>query len=157
MTRSYQDELLILSCLRQDSRQALKELSKKTRIPISTIYEKIKKNSNNLVKRYTTLVDFNRLGFSTRATIVLRVDQKFKEEIQEHLKKNFNVNSIYRINNGYDFMIEAIFRHLKELEDFLENLENKYKIKEKKVFYIIDEIQRESFMTVPEHIQIFSS
>ena len=154
MSRPLKDELAVLSCLRQNSRQALKDLSRKTRIPISTIYEKIKKNSNNLVKKYTTLIDFNKLGYTTRANIAIRVDPKDKDALSEHLQKSFNVNSLYRINNGYDYLVEVVFRHIKEMEDFLEHMDANYKIKEKKVFYIIDEIEKEAFMTAPEHIDM---
>ena len=152
MARPLQDELLIISCLRQNSRQALKELSRQTKIPISTIYEKIKRNNDNLVRKYTAVVDFNKLGFGTRAHIAFKVDAKSKDELAEHLGKSLHINSLYRINNGYDFMVEAVFRHLKELEDFLEHINEHYRIKETKVFHIIDELKKEEFMAIPDHV-----
>jgi hypothetical protein len=46
-------------------------------------------------------------------------------------------------------MIEGIFKHIKDLEDFMEILEEKFPIKSKQVFYIIDDIKREEFMADP--------
>jgi hypothetical protein len=65
------------------------------------------------------------------------------------LAKNSNINSVYKTNNGFDFMMEGIFKHIKDLEDFMENLEGRFPIKSKQVFYIIEDIKREGFMADP--------
>jgi len=46
-------------------------------------------------------------------------------------------------------MMEGIFKHIKDLEDFMENLEGRFPIKSKQVFYIIEDIKREGFMADP--------
>ena len=63
--------------------------------------------------------------------------------------KHFNVNNLSRINNGYDFFLEGIFRDITQMESFLDSLQNQGVI-ETKVHYVIDEIKREDFMTNPE-------
>jgi len=60
--------------------------------------------------------------------------------------KSHEVNSLYRINNGYDFLLQCVFRNVKDLEDFLESLEQKYKIKSKNVWYVIDALKQETFL-----------
>ena len=62
--------------------------------------------------------------------------------------------SIFRINNGFDFIVEAVFKNINELENFIESLEDKFKIKSKNVYYIIDEIKREKFMTDPRVVDL---
>ncbi|MFH1398861.1 MAG: Lrp/AsnC family transcriptional regulator [Candidatus Woesearchaeota archaeon] len=148
-------DLQILAHLRQNARQTLTHMSKKTSIPISTIYDRLKLHDGDLIQKHTCLLDFNKLGFSTRAFIMLRVDRACREEIRKHLVNHLNVNTVIKINNNYDFLIEAVFRQIRELEDFLEKLEDKYKIKSKQVFYIIEDLKRESFMADPEMIQIY--
>ena len=44
-------------------------------------------------------------------------------------------------------MIEGIFKQIKDMEDFLESLEQKFKILDKKSFFIIEDIKREAFMS----------
>jgi hypothetical protein len=72
-----------------------------------------------------------------------------RDEIKYHLEKDINVNSIYRINNGYDFMIEAIFRNMQELELFMDKLET-LGIQSKQEFYILEDVKKEGFISEPE-------
>jgi DNA-binding Lrp family transcriptional regulator len=145
--------MLVLSCLRKNARERLTEISKKTNIPVSTIFEAVKKN-NRLVQKYTALVDFNSFGFSTRANIMLKVHKDDREPLKSFLEKHQNVNSVYRINNGYDFMAEAVFRNIGGFEEFVEKINDSFRIKDQKVFHVVEDIKRESFMSEPELLGI---
>ncbi len=148
--------MIIMSMLRQNARETLTKMSKKSNIPVSTIYDKIKSHENGIIKKHTCIIDFSKLGFNTRASISLKVTKGKREEMKTYLVNHPNVNTIYKINNGFDYWIECIFRHIRDLEDFLENLEADYGIK-KQVFYIIDDIKREAFMADPELLDLVSS
>jgi len=139
-------DLMIISSLRNNARESLTQMSKKTKIPISTLYEKIKNNKTNIIKKHTAIIDFTKLGFSTRAQIILRVNKNERDKIKEYLLKTHYLNSLYKINNGYDFLLEAVFRNIKEMEDFMESIDEKFKIKAKQVYYIVDDIKREAFL-----------
>ena len=147
-------DLQIISNLRANSRQTLTNMSRSTNIPISTIYDRLKANNGGLIERHTCLLDFNKLGFTTRAKVLLRADKSTREDLKQHLKKHKNINSLSKINNNYDFLFEAVFRQIKELEEFLESLEENYKVKSKQVFYIIEDVKRESFLAEPEMLDI---
>jgi DNA-binding Lrp family transcriptional regulator len=147
------NSMLVLSCLRKNAREKLKEVSRKTKIPVSTIFEAVKKNSR-LVQKYTTLVDFNKFGFSVKANMILRVHKDNRELLRSFLEKHQNVNSVYRINNGYDFMIEAVFRNIAGFEEFREQINDRFRIKDLKVFHVVEDIKRESFMSEPDLLGI---
>ena len=121
-------DLLIVTHLRKNARETLTMISKKTRIPISTIYDRLRMYQGNLIKRYVSLIDFNLIGFNTRAHVMIKLDKDSRDSFKDYVIKHQNVNSVFKINNGYDFLIEGIFRHIKDLEDFLEILETKFKI-----------------------------
>jgi len=142
-------DLLIISSLRQNAREKLTEMSKKTRIPVSTIFDRIKTHEGNIIKKHTALVDFGKLGYNTRANIILKVNKDDREDIKEFLMKHNSINSAFKINNGYDFLIEAVFANIKEVEDFTDLLEEKFSIKSKQVFYIIDDLKKEEFLSNP--------
>ena len=137
---------MIISNLRKDARMNLTKMARKTGIPVSTIFDKIQGYKDNIVTKHTTLINFDMLGYNTRSKILLKAGKEDREALKAYLLKDHNVNSFYRINNGYDFMIEGIFRNIKEMEEFLENLEEKFTIEKKEYFYIIDDMKRESFM-----------
>lgn len=147
-------DLLILAHLRNNARETLTNLSKKTSIPISTIYDRLKETS--IIKKHTCLIDYPLLGYNTRAQIVIKIGKKNKHIIQDTLMAMENVNSVYKINNGYDYMLDVIFRNIKELENFLEELEEGFTIKAKQVYYVIDNIKSETFMSKPELIKVAS-
>lgn len=137
----------IIAHLRLNARMGLTQMSRKTSIPVSTIFDKLKTYEKNIIQKHTSLIDFSKLGYNTRANITLKTNKQNREKLKEFLQKHQNINSVYKINNGYDYLIEAVFRHIKELEDFLEMLEEKFDATERKVYYIIEDIKREGFMS----------
>ena len=141
---------LLLTHFRKNARKSLTNISRETRIPVSTIFDKLKKYEGALIKKHTSLLDFGKLGFSIRTNILIKSDKDSKINLQEFLLKNCNVNSVYKIDSGFDFLIEGIFKHIKELHDFLEKLEENFKIEAKQVYYIVDELKREAFLSNPQ-------
>ena len=116
-------DLKIISHLRQNARMPLTKMSKKTQIPVSTIFDRLKLNEDNLIIKHTSLLDFSKLGYNTRANIMLTVDREDKEALKEFLINNQSVNSVYKVNNGFDFMVEGIFKQIKDMEEFMESVE----------------------------------
>ncbi len=147
-------EKLIISALRQDSRKSLTTMSRELRIPVSTLHEKLQSFKGDLIKRNTALIDFTTLGFNTRANVFIKVEREQRQEVKNFLLKTNCVNTLLKVNNGYDFMIEFIFRHIKDMEDFIEELEQKFKILAKDTFYIVDDIKREEFLANPRLVSM---
>ncbi len=147
-------DLVILSHLRNNCRETLTAISKKSRIPVSTIYEKIRRSEGGVIKKNTCLVDFTKLGFNTRAKVVIQASMQGKPELLSFLIKHQNVNSVYKINNGYDFMIDCVFRNIRELEEFLETLQEKFRIRKQETYFIIDDLKREAFLSDPQTIDL---
>ena len=137
-------DMQIITALRKNSRESLTKISRNTGIPVSTIFDKIK--DNPLITKSTCLLDFNQLGFNTRAKATIKVERESREELRVYLSKHQNVNSLYKINSGYDFLIEIVFRNIKDLEEFMEYIRDRFQIIEDNVFYILDDIRREEFM-----------
>lgn len=142
-------DMLIISYLRNDARMPLTKMSKKTQIPVSTIFDRLRMNEEGLITKHTCLLNFTKLGYDVRANIALKVDRDDKEALKDFLLKHQSVNSLYKINNGFDFMIDGVFRQIKEMEDFIDHLENKFKITDKKSFFVIEDLKRETFMSNP--------
>jgi len=145
---------VVTACLRGNGRVTLTKISKITNIPISTLYDKLRTNNGGIIKRHTCLLDYEKLGFNTRAHISLKIGKEDKLAAKDYLAKHQNINSLLKINNGYDFLVDVVFRHMKELEDFLDDLKARFKVDECHVYYIIDEIKQESFLSNPEHVNL---
>ncbi|MBI4450503.1 Lrp/AsnC family transcriptional regulator [Candidatus Woesearchaeota archaeon] len=150
-------DLVILSHLRQNGRMSLSELSRKSRMPVSTIWERMKWQCAQDIARHSCIVDFTKLGFQARASVLLAVNRKDRDRLREHLSKHLNVNGLYRITNGYDFLVECVFRNLKEMDCFVQNLEDKHDIVDKKVHIVVDDVKREGFLADPELVECVAS
>ncbi|VVB81059.1 putative HTH-type transcriptional regulator [uncultured archaeon] len=136
-------DIILISQLRQNGRLPLTELSRKTELPVSTLHERLKKHLESGLIRPGALLDFEKLGFKTRAYILLAAEEK--DKLFEHLKEHPNVNTISRINNGWKLIMECVFKDMYSLEEFVEELEKKFKIKQKEIHYVLNEVKREGF------------
>lgn len=140
-------EMMILTALRENSRASLTEISKQTKIPVSTIYDRLKTYNGNIVKKFTSVLDFQTIGFGAKAMLLLKVHKEKAEALKQHLIADKSVNNLVKINNGYNFLAEVIFKTIPELENYIEKLESDYSLVEKQVFYIINDLKREDFMS----------
>ena len=152
MKQMSKKDLLLVSHLRQNARETMTNMSRGTGIPISTIFDKIKRFEKEFITKHSALIDFDALGYHVRTNVMLKVDAKARKDLEAYLKKDQRVNSAYRINNGFDYMFEAVFKDARDMQKFTDELEEKFTIKDKEVFYVIDELKREAFLGSPERL-----
>ncbi|MBI5398450.1 Lrp/AsnC family transcriptional regulator [Candidatus Woesearchaeota archaeon] len=147
-------ELEIMMHLRRDGRETLTRISSATNLPISTIYDRVKNNKTGFVKRHISLLNFAKLGYDCHINLVLKVGKEDRERLRDFLLHQHAVNTLYRINNGYDFSAECVFRNIKYAEEFIDQLQDKFKIKELRTYHIIDELCKEVFLSDPLHVDL---
>ena len=56
------------------------------------------------------------------------------------------INNLFKINNGFDFMVETIHKDIKEYLNFIDELDEAFDITEKQEYQIINEIKKENFV-----------
>ena len=70
---------MILNELRKNARVSLLEVAKKTNIPLSTVYDKVRNYEGEIIKKHTSIIDFQNLGYHARRIIALKVKKENKE------------------------------------------------------------------------------
>lgn len=139
----------IIRHLRGNARAKIVGLSKKLNLPVTTLYSKLRRYEQKLIKKHTSLVDFTQLGYFKSVYLVLKANRSAngsqKQELKEFLAGHGSVNSLFRINYGYDYLVECIFRDEKEVTDFLGKLQDEFG-SEVQMHNVIEELKREEFM-----------
>lgn len=142
-------DLLILAHLRQNGRKKLTKISKETGIPVSTLYDRMEVLHRQAIKHYACLVDFVKIGFPIRAVVVLKTNKKQRDELKEFLSRHTYVNTVWKINNSYDILIEVLFSDFKPFEEFLLQLQDDYGVQKYEVFHLIEDFKQEGFFSDP--------
>lgn len=146
-------ELKIMRHLRMNARESLTRMSRKTGIPVSTIYERLKSFETGLIKKHTCLLDFRELGYDLRLAMLLQARQGAREPIQRFLENHHQVNTVFRVNNGFDFFTEVLFRNMAEVQEFMDRLDE-LGLRMKKEYYVLEEVRREAFLTSEAHLKL---
>ena len=139
-------DLLILSYLRNNARQRLTSISRRTHIPVTTIYDNVRRYEKRFIIKHSSIVDFRKLGFNAKTNIALKVNGS-RGDLLAYLQEHPNVNSLYRTDSEYDIMAELVFRELRDVDEFLEALNNRFDVEKSLVLNVTEDLKREEFMS----------
>ena len=79
---------LILEELTKDAKTSLKVLSRRLAMPLSTVYQRIKKmEQEGLIQNYTVSVDWKKLGLGIKAYVSVYVDTTRLKELRKPQKE----------------------------------------------------------------------
>ncbi|MBT4824198.1 Lrp/AsnC family transcriptional regulator [Candidatus Woesearchaeota archaeon] len=147
------NEANILTHLRRNARESLVKIKDNTGMPLSTIYDKLRKLEENYIKKHTSLLDFEKLGFKTRANIAISVEKNDREPLLKFIKECAFVNTANKINHEFDFMIEGVFKDYEHMKLFIEELDEKFKIKDTQIHHLLECIKHEELLSDTEHVK----
>lgn len=136
-------EIKVLSHLRQDSRQRFKSIARKTGIHKFTVSSITKRLQEQGVIKNTALLDFRKMGYGIITSFVLKCAQKSR--LNDFLLTHPNINSLSTIEGSYDFFAEAVFRNMKDMHDFIEELEERG-VDSMQQIHLIEDIKKEAFL-----------
>ncbi|MEM3112863.1 MAG: Lrp/AsnC family transcriptional regulator [Candidatus Pacearchaeota archaeon] len=119
-----ESEKRILNTLIKDSRKSYRELAKESKVSVATISNKLKEFKNNgILKAYTTLVDYDLLGYEVHVIINIRVSQGQEVVVGKKLFNSPNVTAIYDLTGEFDIMVIARFKNRRELDNYLKTVQ----------------------------------
>jgi DNA-binding Lrp family transcriptional regulator len=136
-------DLEILKHLRKDARKSLADISRETGAPISTVFDKLNRFESSLINKHVSLLNFPALGHSLKVNYLIKC--RDRDKVKDFLFNHKNINTLYRINNGSDFLVEAIFKDMNEMEEFSEALDE-LSIYKAERYHVIEELRKEDFM-----------
>lgn len=112
-------ELSIVNMLRQDARISNAKIAERTKVSMGTVARSIRKSEGDYIIKYSSLIDFDRLGYfvGTLFIIGLPKDGKSSLALVEFLSASRSINTISRTSDDR-LIAEAYFRNMAEFVDF---------------------------------------
>jgi DNA-binding Lrp family transcriptional regulator len=141
-------DLTVIIHLRKNARKKITEISREMKIPVTTLYDKIRaQEKKGIFKKHVAVLDFNKLGYYTRAVLAITVGVEKREQLKHYLMHHHNVNFLYRVDAGHDFVFEVIFEDPDKLQQFIDQTELMFAPYQMKTYNILQELKTEDFLS----------
>jgi Lrp/AsnC family transcriptional regulator for asnA, asnC and gidA len=105
----------IIRSLIKNSRMTLSQMSKEIDVPDATISHRLKKLEETVIKRYTLLLDPEKIGLNVTAIIIIQTESEKHENVEKELSKLREVTEVYSISGEYDLLIKVWAKSIEEL------------------------------------------
>ncbi|MCA9478049.1 MAG: Lrp/AsnC family transcriptional regulator [Nanoarchaeota archaeon] len=120
-------DLQILGELQEDGSLSVGKLAKKTRIPTTTVHNRLKNlKKEGVIKKFTVQVDKKKLGIALFGYILINVDNDFlkkekmtQESLARKIKMLPQVESASIIAGATDIVIRVAVNDVDELNDLI--------------------------------------
>jgi DNA-binding Lrp family transcriptional regulator len=107
----------------QDSRQSFREVARKIGISSGTVASRIKEmEENGVIKKYTTLLNYEKLGFELTAVTEVTVSEGMMIEVGKEISKIDHTVGVYNVTGDSDILVIAKFRSRASLSDFTKTI-----------------------------------
>lgn len=113
----------IVKLLARNSRLSVRELARELGLAPSTVHSRLRRLVEaGVVKRFTILPDYEKLGYMITAIILLQVEGGMIVHVGETIARDPKVIQVYDITGDYDLAVIAKFRNINELDRFLKTV-----------------------------------
>lgn len=109
----------ILRSLIKNSRITISQMSKEIDVPDATISNRLKKLEDNVIKRYTLILDWQKVGLEITAMIIIQTESEKHESVKEELSRLEEVSEVYSVSGEYDILIKVWVPGIEELNQLI--------------------------------------
>jgi len=117
----------ILNVLKEHARLQTKSIAKKTKLPITTVHNRIKKlEKEGIITGYSAKLDYKKIGFPISAFILITVDYRLLKEknttqyeVVKTLRRQSQVVEAAMLTGTSDIIIKIRAKSIESLNDFV--------------------------------------
>lgn len=114
----------LIRLLDSDARLSYRELSRRTKLSVNTVIDRLRKlETFRVIRGYHVDVDAKQVGYELTAIIQLVMMKGLVKKVSKELAKLPNVHGVYEIAGDYDTTVVARFKDIAELERFIRYLQ----------------------------------
>ena len=116
-------DLKILKELQKDGRTNYAEISRRTGIPSSTVYDKIARLvDKGVIKKFTVILDREKVGFGVSALIGVETGAELYGKVAKELCQLHELVRVYGATAQFDLMVKVRTISLKRLNEILNTI-----------------------------------
>jgi Lrp/AsnC family transcriptional regulator for asnA, asnC and gidA len=112
-------DLAILRSLIKNSRITISQMSKEIDIPDATISNRLKKLETDVIKRYTLIPDWQKVGLEITSIIIIQTESERHELVKEELSRLEKVSEVYSVSGEYDILIKVWVKSIEDLNQLI--------------------------------------
>ena len=112
-------DLAILRSLIKNSRITISQMSKEIDIPDATISNRLKKLETDVIKRYTLIPDWQKVGLEITSIIIMQTESERHELVKEELSRLEKVSEVYSVSGEYDILIKVWVKSIEDLNQLI--------------------------------------
>ena len=111
-------DLKIIEILKNNAREPIKEIARKTGIRPSTIHQRIQKMiKNEIIEKFTIKPNNKAVGENFIAFMLIKGTTS--DYIKNKFLNNKNVKEVFGVTGEYDVLVKLKFRDVEEFNEFL--------------------------------------
>lgn len=112
-------DFAILQCLMRNSRITISRMSEEIGAPDATVSNRLKKLEGEVIKRYTMIPDWQKVGLGITAIIIIQTESEKHEDVKVSLSELDEVSEVYSVSGEYDLLIKVWGSDIGELNDII--------------------------------------
>lgn len=114
----------ILNALMDNSKSSYRDIAKEVDVSVATVMHRVKGlEKQKIIKRYTTIVDYEKIGYDVEVLIEVRISKGKLFEVEEKIAGHPNVYGVYDVTGDFDAVILARFQNRRSMDTFLKKIQ----------------------------------
>lgn len=114
----------ILNELLSNSRQSYRQIAQKTNLSPATVMNRVSAlEKEGAIKGYTTMLDYEKLGFEFNVIIEVRVAHGKLHEVEKKLAADYNITSVYDATGDFDVTLIGRFKNRRQLDAYVKKIQ----------------------------------
>ncbi|MBI5148350.1 Lrp/AsnC family transcriptional regulator [Candidatus Pacearchaeota archaeon] len=114
----------IINALIDNSRLSCREISRKLRLNVVTVLNRMRKlEKEGILKKYTAEVDYKKIGYDIEVAIDIKISKGRLFEVEKKIASHPNVFLVYDLTGESDALIFARFPSTQEMDNFLKDIQ----------------------------------
>jgi len=109
-------DIKIINTLKQNSRESIRDIAKKTNLRPSTVHQRIQKLvKNKVIERFTLKLDNKEVGENFIVFVLIKTEK----DIENRVFNNKHIKEVFGVTGEHDLILKLKFKDVEEFNNFI--------------------------------------